>query len=86
MLGLALLLTAWVVATRPFTAPDEPSHYQRAPSMVNGKILGPSVDYPNVRMTPLARAFIDHDTRAVLVPARLSPPYVVCMNGEPDLV
>ena len=86
VLGLALLLSAWVLATRPFTAPDEPSHYQRALSIVNGAILGPSVDYPNVRMNPLARAFIDHDTRAVLVPARLSPPYVVCMNGEPDLV
>ena len=40
VLGLALLMAAWIVATQPFGAPDEPSHYQRALSIVNGKILG----------------------------------------------
>ena len=85
MLGLALLLAAWVASTRPFDAPDEASHYQRALTIAHGQILGPKVDYPNVPMTPVQQAFIDHDTRAVLMPARLSPPDVVCMDGKPDI-
>ena len=85
MLGVALLLAAWVASTRPFDAPDEASHYQRALTITHGQILGPKVDYPNVPMTPAQQAFIDHDTRAVLMPARLSPPDVVCMDGKPDI-
>jgi hypothetical protein len=85
MLGLAMLMAAWVAATRPFDAPDEASHYQRALTITHGQILGPKVDYPNVPMTPTQQAFINHDTRAVLMPARLSPPDVVCMDGKPDL-
>jgi hypothetical protein len=85
MLGLVLLVSAWVAGTRPFDAPDEASHYQRALTITHGQILGPKVDYPNVPMTPTQQAFINHDTRAVLMPARLSPPDVVCIDGKPDL-
>jgi hypothetical protein len=51
---------------------------------MNGQILGPKVQYSNRGLTPAAQVFIDRNTRAVLVPARLSPPLVVCMNGKPD--
>ena len=63
--GLALLLAAWIVATPPWTAPDEASHYQRAMSIANGRILGPKLDYTNVPGTPTQLRFIDHDTRGV---------------------
>jgi len=83
VLGFALLLAAWIVATRPFTAPDEASHYDRALSLTNGTILGPKVPYgPDPGLTPNQRAFINHDTRAVEVPARLMPPNVGCLNGQ----
>ena len=84
-MGLALLLAAWVVATQPWQAPDEASHYQRAMSIANGRILGPKLDYTTAPGTPTQLRFIDHDTRGVLMPARLSPPNVVCMNGKPDV-
>jgi hypothetical protein len=85
MLGLVLLVAAWVAATRPFDGPDEASHYQRALTITHGQILGPKVEYPNAALTPTQRAFINHDTRAVLMPARLSPPNVGCIDGQPDL-
>lgn len=84
-LGLALLMAAWIVATPLWTAPDEASHYQRAMSIANGRILGPKLDYTNVPGTPAQLRFIDHDTRGVDMPARLSPPDVVCANGKPDV-
>jgi hypothetical protein len=83
--GLALLLAAWVVATQPWQAPDEASHYQRAMSIANGRILGPKLDYTTAPGTPTQLRFIDHDTRGVLMPARLSPPNVLCANGRPDV-
>jgi len=83
--GLALLLAAWVVATQPWQAPDEASHYQRAMSIANGRILGPKLDYTTAPGTPTQLRFIDHDTRGVMMPARLSPPNVLCMNGKPDV-
>jgi hypothetical protein len=83
--GLALLLAAWVVATQPWQAPDEASHYQRAMSIANGRILGPKLDYTTAAGTPTQLRFIDHDTRGVMMPARLSPPNVLCMNGKPDV-
>jgi hypothetical protein len=84
-LGLALLLAAWVVATQPFGAPDEASHYLRALNIANGHLLGSKIPYPNVPLTPAQQAFVNHDTRAVEVPARLSPPDVACINGKPDI-
>lgn len=85
-LGLTLLLIAWVPATQPFAAPDEASHYLRALNITNGHLLGPKVNYhlvPGLTLTQLA--WVDRDTRAAMVPARLSPPNVSCMNGRPDL-
>ena len=84
-LGLTLLLAAWVIATQPFGAPDEASHYLRALNISQGHLLGPKIPYPNVPLTPVAQAFVNHDTRAVMVPAPLSPPDVSCVNGKRDL-
>ena len=84
-LGLALLLAAWVPATQPFGAPDEASHYLRAIAITNGSPLGPKIPYPNVALTPAQLGFVDHDTRAVMVPARLSPPDVNCIDGRPNV-
>jgi hypothetical protein len=36
-------------------------------------------------LTPTQQAFINHDTRAVEVPARLSPGDMLCISGEPDV-
>jgi hypothetical protein len=84
-LGFALLLAAWLVATQPFAAPDEASHYLRAMSIANGSILGPKIPYGDPQLTPTQEAFVDHDTRAVSVPARMSPPDVGCIDRKPDL-
>lgn len=84
--GFALLLAAWVIATQPFAAPDEASHYLRALSLANGNLLGRKVpDLPTpAGLTPTQIAWINGTSRAVHVPAALSPPDVACMNGKPD--
>ncbi len=83
--ALTLLMVAWVMASRPFAAPDEASHYLRALSIANGKLLGPKVPYRLPGLSVATQAWTNHDTRAVAVPARLSPPDVTCMNGKPDI-
>jgi Predicted membrane protein (DUF2142) len=85
-LGYVLLLTAWLVATPPFGAPDEASHYLRALTIAQGSLVGPKIPYPNVPLSPTQQTFINQDTTAVLVPARLSPPDVACIDGKPNLI
>ena len=81
--GFALLMAAWIAATAPFAAPDEASHYLRALTIADGQLLGMKVLYgPDPALTPTQQEFINHDTRAVRVPARLSPPDVNCMNAN----
>ena len=82
-LGFGLLLVAWVMATQPFAAPDEPSHYLRALSIANGHLLGPTVPYPYGGLMPAQLAWVDQGTRAVWVPAGQSPP-VPCIDHKPD--
>jgi hypothetical protein len=82
--AFALLLAAWVMSTPPFAAPDEASHYLRALSIANGHLLGPKVDYRLAGETPAQRVWARRDARAVLVPARLSPPDVRCADGARD--
>jgi hypothetical protein len=84
--SFTLLVIGWVAATTPFGAPDEVWHYLRALNIANGHILGSKVPYePSWWITAAQRAFVDHDTRAVSVPASLAPHGVLCMNGQPDL-
>jgi Predicted membrane protein (DUF2142) len=85
MLGFALLVGAWIAATTPFGAPDEASHYLRALSITNGDVLGPKVVYTGYPLTPTQEAWANEITRAVMVPARLTPPNVRCMNGKPNV-
>lgn len=82
-LGLALLLGAWVVATRPFQAPDEPSHYLRAAGIASGQWLGPKAPYPAPWLPPAQRAWAQQGARAVRIPARLTPPYGDCRVVQP---
>jgi predicted membrane protein DUF2142 len=63
------------VATQPFGGPDEPSHYLRALSIVNGKWIGPKVPYPGRDMSAAQLAFANHDTTAVLVRTPALAPY-----------
>lgn len=83
-LGTALLLAAWVVGTQPFGAPDEASHYLRALNLSQGHLLGRKVPYRNAASTAAQLAYVDHDTRAVQVPAESSPPDVLCSDGRRD--
>ena len=81
--GLVLMVVAWIGATVPFFGPDEASHYDRAITLTHGNILGPRSDYlPNPGLDPTQEAFIDHDTRAVWVPAKLMAPDVICIDGK----
>jgi hypothetical protein len=85
-LGYMLLVCAWIVATPPFGAPDEASHYDRAVGLNGGVILGRTVPYgPDPELTPTQRAFINHDTRAVWVPAGFMPSDVLCIGSKPDI-
>jgi hypothetical protein len=69
--GLAMLLAAWAVATRPFDAPDETSHYLRALTIANGQLLGPKVPYRSRRLTRFQLSFVQADARSLRVPTRL---------------
>jgi Predicted membrane protein (DUF2142) len=85
-LSLALMVLAWMAATLPFAAPDEASHYDRALGLSQNQILGPRVSYtPNPGLTTTELAFLNHDTRAISVPARLMPPNVTCISRKPNL-
>jgi hypothetical protein len=84
VLSFALLLLAWSMSSRPFTGPDETSHYQRAASIADGTLLGPRVRYPPPRgLTPTMAAFVDHDTRAVRISPALAPYVAMCLDGTP---
>ena len=82
--SLALLTIAWSMASRPFAAPDEASHYLRALSIANGSVLGRKVPYFVPGLTPAQTAWANQGTRAVTVPPRMSPPNVGCIGGRPD--
>jgi Predicted membrane protein (DUF2142) len=85
MVGLTLILVAWIAGTVPFTAPDEASHYIRALSIANGKILGPKIRYTDFPLSPEQEAWANRDTRGVTVPARLTPPNIRCWDHEPNV-
>jgi hypothetical protein len=85
-LGFALLAFAWMMSNQPFASPDEAAHYLRALNIANGHLLGPKLPYPlRPPTTPQQRAFVQGNARGVMVPARLSPPNTVCVNGRPDI-
>jgi hypothetical protein len=84
-LGLGLVLVSWMGATVPFDGPDEPSHFDRALTLVHGRLIGVRSKYlPNPGLSPTQLAFIDHDTTKVLVPRRLMAPNVECIDGRPN--
>jgi hypothetical protein len=85
--ALALLMGGWMMATQPFAAPDEASHYLRALSIANGHLVGRKVAYRPVPagLTATELAWADKGSRAVFVPPRLSPPNVTCTDGKPDV-
>ena len=85
-LAIALLLGAWLFSTFPFNAPDEASHYLRALSITNGKLLGPKIPYTAPSpITPQERQWTSANTRAVEVPTNLSPPIITCAaHNQPD--
>jgi hypothetical protein len=86
IVGLILLIGAWIAATAPFAAPDEASHYDRAYGLTNGVVLGRKVVYgPDPQLTPTQQAFINHDTTSVVIPARLMPPDVGCIGNRPNV-
>jgi hypothetical protein len=84
-LGLVLLGVAWAMSSQPFQAPDEASHYLRGLEIANGKLLGPRAKYPAVGIPAAEYAFASHDTRAVEVPAAMSPGNESCADAKPDL-
>ncbi|MHB8689896.1 MAG: DUF2142 domain-containing protein [Solirubrobacteraceae bacterium] len=85
--AVSLLLGAWVVATRPFDAPDEASHYLRAMTIANGQLVGPKIPLTPVpaQLSPAQLSWVEKDTTAVQVSGPLAPGGVVCVDGRPDL-
>lgn len=84
-LGLVLLGVAWSMSSQPFQAPDEASHYLRAMGIADGELLGPRAKDPEVGIPADEYAFANHDTRAVEVPAAMSPSNESCADGKSDL-
>jgi hypothetical protein len=90
--GFVLLGVAWLFSTPPFQAPDEASHYLRALSIVDGRLVGPRVpvDANGEAMLRIGgwraqeQRWIDHDRRGVFVTSALSPPGEVCLDDKPD--
>ena len=85
LVGVVLLLVAWIAATAPFAAPDEADHYIHALNISQGQFLGPKVRYTGYPLTPQEEAWTNRNNRAVLVPAPLTPPNINCIQGHPDL-
>ncbi len=83
-LGVVLLGLAWSTSSQPFQAPDEASHYLRALEIASGRLLGPRARYPAVGIPAAEHVFASHDTRAVEVPAAMSPGNESCADGKPD--
>jgi hypothetical protein len=91
-LGLAYvaLVGAWMMASRPFAAPDETAHYLRALTIADGHLAGPRA--PNTLLlaqgpvSPAGRAWEQGNSRAMSVPAALSPPEAQCLSGRLDRI
>lgn len=91
MIALAYiaLTAAWVLSTRPFGGPDETAHYLKAISVSNGQLVGPRA--PNTLLavqgplSALGRQWEQRSTRAVRVPAALSPPGAHCIDQRADV-
>jgi hypothetical protein len=92
LLGVAYLalVGAWMMASRPFAAPDETAHYLRALTIADGHLAGPRA--PNTLLlaqgaiSTTGRAWEQGNSRAVSVPAAMSPPRAQCLSGRFDRV
>jgi hypothetical protein len=91
--AFALFGIAWLFSTPPFRAPDEPAHYLRALTIADGSLLGPREPVDQLGRLMLRdggweaaqERWILHDRRGLVVPAGLSPPNALCLDGQPDL-
>lgn len=85
-IGFVLLTLAWIAATPAFTGPDEPSHYERALTLAQGRLFGPKIRYgPEDYLTPQQEAGVDDDTRAIRVPAAMMPADTLCVDNRPNV-
>ncbi len=87
LLGLfyALLSLAWNLGNPAGAAPDEPSHYLRALAVAGGEMTGERVSTQPAARTAEQAAWLRRTTRAVDVPAGLSPEGLDCNAFRPDL-
>ncbi len=89
----AVLAVVWAMTNPPFAAPDEAAHYLRAVGVSDGSLVGrpahlsgPGLDVKLVipqEPSPLQLAWVNQATRAVAVPAGLSPEGFNCEVREP---
>jgi Predicted membrane protein (DUF2142) len=84
--GYALLLAAWVFASPPSAAPDEPAHAVRAAAAGGGQWEGqPAQPYERTAgLTPAQADYLNQQTWEVSIPARLVPA-PACFAGTPDI-
>ena len=85
MLGYALLLGAWSMATAPFGSPDEVGHYVRASGVGRGDLVGTAVTAARLPVstdvTRVQRAWLAQNTRGSVVPVTRVPADVSCLPG-----
>jgi hypothetical protein len=75
---------AWAMTNAPFSAPDESQHYLRAVGIGNGHLVGAPTVYDGPVLSAKETAWRHLLTRAVTVPAGLSPVGYECELFHPD--
>lgn len=91
--GIVAVFAAWVVATPPWAGPDEAAHYLRALTITQGRLLGPKTGIAPANRAVMAQGgflakqqrFIVQDQTNLVVPPRLSPPNIPCLDGRRDV-
>ena len=81
-IALALLASAWAIASPISSGPDEPAHLIKAASVVRGELVGPQGSYGNEVTVPNYVSWSNAQTCFVFnpdVPADCAPPLV----GDP---
>lgn len=81
----AALGLAWVFSDPPFSGPDEAAHFLRAVGISDGALIGARTNAPPLGVDAAQQQTTARETRAVVVPPRLSPTAFSCEIDDPSI-